>query len=100
MAATKTVPTKLQQEQTRAAIQSTQLVKRLQNYALGQVEANAKGDESAPVELDAGRLKAIEILLRKSLPDLSTVTLSGDKDSPLAFTSITLAPLSASEPKD
>jgi hypothetical protein len=28
-------------------------------------------------------LRAIEILLRKSLPDLSSLTLSGDEDAPL-----------------
>ena len=93
MAARKTVPTKLQQEQTREAIKTTQLVKRLQNYALGLPEANAADEDAAPVELDAGKLKAIEILLRKSLPDLSAITLSGDADKPLAFTGIALAPL-------
>lgn len=35
------------------------------------------------MNLDAPRLKAIEILLRKSLPDLSAVTLSGDADNPI-----------------
>lgn len=29
------------------------------------------------------RMKAIEILLRKSLPDLSSIELTGDADSPL-----------------
>jgi hypothetical protein len=32
------------------------------------------------VDLDANKLRAIEVLLRKSLPDLSTVTLQGDED--------------------
>jgi len=77
MAAPKTVPSKLQQEKTRAAIQTTQLVKRLQNFALGLPEPNAKGGVGPAVELDGPRLKAIEILLRKSLPDLSSVTLEG-----------------------
>lgn len=85
MAATKTVPTKLQQEQTRAAIQTTQLVKRLQSFALGQKD----------VDIDGSRLKAIEILLRKSLPDLSAVTLSGDADQPLQITRIELVSVSA-----
>ncbi len=67
MAARTGTPTKLQQDQTRAAIQTTQLVKRLQHFALGENE----------IEIDAGRLKAIEILLRKSLPDLAAVTVSG-----------------------
>jgi len=84
MAATKRIPTKLQQEQTRAAIQTTQLVKRLQGFALGEKEARGKDDEDPRlIELDTGRLKAIEILLRKSLPDLSAVTLSGDPESPI-----------------
>lgn len=67
-----------QQEQTRAAIQTTQLVKRLQDYALGT------GD----IDIEAGRLKAIEILLRKSLPDLSSVSLTGDPDHPVAYEKI------------
>jgi hypothetical protein len=84
MAATKTVPTKLQQEQTRAAIQTTQLVKRLQYYALGDVEPHDP-EKSPPAEMDAGRLRAIEILLRKTLPDLSTVTHSGDAENPVGI---------------
>ena len=62
-----------QQDQTRAAIQTTQLVKRLQDFALGE-----KG-----VEIDAVRMKAIEVLLRKALPDLSSVELTGDPDNPV-----------------
>ena len=52
------------------------------------------------MELDAGKLKAIEILLRKALPDLSTVTLQGDENSPLTFQSIALAPLTADDAED
>ena len=84
MAATKTVPTKLQQEQTRSAIQTTQLVKRLQFYALGIPEPHDP-DKAPPAELDSGRLKAIEILLRKTLPDLSAMTLAGDDENPIRF---------------
>jgi hypothetical protein len=71
-----------QQQQSRDAIQTTQLVKRLQHFALG--ESDEAGNT---VDLDAGRLKAIEILLRKSLPDLSTVELTGDRDNPVAMVS-------------
>lgn len=67
-----------QQEQSRAAIQTTQLVKRLQCFALGQED-----DAGNTVELDASRLKAIEVLLRKSLPDLSSITVGGDEDNPV-----------------
>lgn len=82
MAATKGNLTKLQQDQVRAAIQATQLVKRLQNYALGLPEANATDSDAPPVDLDSGKLKAIEILLRKSLPDLSSVTIGNDDGKP------------------
>ena len=68
MAARTGIPNQRQQEQTRSAIQTSQLINRLQNYAL-----NAEG-----VDIDTGRLKAIEILLRKSLPDLQAITLDGD----------------------
>lgn len=67
-----------QQEQTRSAIQTTQLVKRLQCFALGKTD-----DAGNAVELDSNRLKAIEVLLRKALPDLSSVTIGGDEENPI-----------------
>lgn len=77
MAATKGKLTKLQQDRTREAIKTTQLVKRLQGFALGENEVKApKGEGPKPIEIDANRLRAIEILLRKSLPDLQSVEMS------------------------
>ena len=70
MAARKPILNLEQDTRTRAAIQTTQLIKRLQCYALD--EKNGHGHD---VELDANRLRAIEILLRKTLPDQSAVTL-------------------------
>ena len=58
---------KRHQEDVRAKIQASQLVNVLQNHALGNTE-----------ELSASRLKAIEILLRKSVPDLSSIQMDGD----------------------
>jgi hypothetical protein len=58
---------KLHQEDVRKKIQAGQLVKTLQDHALGETS-----------ELSLTRMKAIEILLRKSMPDLSAITLSGD----------------------
>ena len=58
-------------EETRAKIQASQLINRLQDYALNGGE------------LDQTRIKAIEILLKKTLPDLSATTISGDGDSPV-----------------
>lgn len=53
---------KTHQDEVRTKIQASQLINVLQNHAL-------HGD----TELAPTRLKAIEILLRKSVPDLSQV---------------------------
>lgn len=53
---------KLHQEDVRRKIQVSQLLNVLSKQALGE------GDDLSPA-----RLKAIEILLRKSLPDLSAI---------------------------
>jgi len=63
---------KLHQEDVRKKIQVSQLLNVLQNHALGETE-----------ELSPTRMKAIEILLRKSMPDMASVTVSGDSDQPL-----------------
>lgn len=63
---------KLHQEDVRAKIQASQLINVLQKHALGE------GGEISP-----SRMKAIEILLRKSVADLSAVTVSGDSENPL-----------------
>lgn len=54
------------QDDVRAKIQVGQLLKTLENHAL---------DESSK-EIAPSRMKAIEILLRKSLPDLSSIELN------------------------
>lgn len=56
------------QRKTREAIRTTQLVKRLQCFALGVPD-----DAGNIVDLDAQQLKATEMLLRKSLPDLMAI---------------------------
>jgi hypothetical protein len=56
---------KTHQEDVRLKIQASQLINVLQKYALGESE----------YEIPMGRLKAIEVLLRKSLPDLSAVSM-------------------------
>lgn len=58
---------RLHQDDVRAKIQVGQLIKTLQNQA----------DGNGP-DLTPPRLKAIEILLRKSLPDLSAIELTGE----------------------
>jgi hypothetical protein len=63
---------KLHQDDIRAKIQASQLINVLQNHAL-----------SGEGEMSNTRMKAIEILLRKSVADLSAITVSGDADNPL-----------------
>jgi hypothetical protein len=67
------------QADIRAKIKTSQLVNRLQDFVLDGIDPKTGN----PMEVDNARLKAIEILLRKSLPDLSAVTISGDAENPL-----------------
>ena len=62
-------------EEARKKIQTTQLINRLQNHGLGTLKK----------PLDGTQIKAIEILLRKSVPDLSAVSLGSDPDNPVTF---------------
>jgi len=71
---------KSHQDEVRAKIQASQLVNVLQNHALGT-------DSS---ELPASRLKAIEILLRKSIPDLQSTELTGEGGGPVQVNRIEL----------
>ena len=64
------------QDEVRAKIQASQLVNRLTDHALGHTE------------LSATQIRAIEILLKKSIPDLSSVEVSGDADNPLSIGNI------------
>ena len=64
---------------TRQKIQTSQLVNRLNGYALGELDPTSK----QPIEITPGQMKAMEILLRKSLPDLAAVQISGDPESPV-----------------
>ena len=62
---------KLHQEDVRKKIQAGALINILHDCAVD-------GKEIAHC-----RMKAIEILLRKSLPDLTAVEISGNEDNPL-----------------
>lgn len=53
------------QDEVRAKIQASQLINRLQDHVDGTVE------------MSATQLRAAEILLKKSLPDLTATELSG-----------------------
>jgi hypothetical protein len=58
-------------EEVRRKIQTSQLLNRLTAHANGEIE------------LSATQIRAIEILIKKVLPDLSSVTHSGDDDNPI-----------------
>ena len=64
---------KTHQDDVRMKIQASQLVNRLTDHALGKVE------------LSSTQVRSIEILLRKSIPDLSNVQLTGEDGESLSI---------------
>jgi hypothetical protein len=65
-----------QADTCRQAIQTTYLINRLHKHIEGEVE------------LTMAQIRAAEILLKKSLPDLSAVELSGDPDNPVSVSTV------------
>ena len=64
---------KLHQADVREKIKSSQLINRLTDHALGDLE------------LSNTQVRAIEILLKKSIPDLSAVKHKGDDGGSLSI---------------
>lgn len=60
-------------ERTRAKIQTSQIINRLQSLVNGEIDMNPQ------------QVNAANILLRKTLPDLTAVTMSGDAENPLSL---------------
>ena len=58
-------------EATRKRIQTTMLVKRLEDHVVGECE------------LSSTQIRAAEILLKKTLPDLSSVEMTGEDGGPI-----------------
>jgi hypothetical protein len=71
-------------DKVRQRIKVGVLTKRLQDSALGVL----KDREGNIIELPEGQRKAIEILLKKTLPDLQSVeaTVRGDAEHPIMIT--------------
>ena len=63
----------MHQDDVRAKIQTSQLLNRLTDHALGNNN----------VKLETSQVRAIEVLLKKTLPDLSSVEMSGEGGGPL-----------------
>lgn len=61
---------------TREKIQTSQLINRLM--------ANANGE----VDMTPGQVRSAEILLKKVLPDLASVELTGDEENPVVTKNI------------
>lgn len=68
---------KLHQDDVRKKIQVSQLLNLLHDHAFNG------GEDFSPT-----RMKAIEILLKKSLPDLSSIEHTGDANNPVVVTAI------------
>lgn len=81
-------PDDLAAARTRSSIQTTQLVKRLSQFALGQ-----KDEAGNEVKLSRDRIKAIEILLNKTLPNLVAAEITGENGGPI----IAIVNITASE---
>ena len=56
---------------TRSKIQTSQLINRLMKHANGEVQ------------MESTQIKAAEILLKKALPDLQAIQLTGEDDGPV-----------------
>lgn len=63
---------KFHTDEIRAKIQATQLINRLTDHALGEID------------LKPEQVRSIDILLKKCVPDLSAVQISGDEDKPVS----------------
>lgn len=64
---------KPRQDEVRAKIQAGNLINRLEKHINGEIE------------LQNSQLKAIEILLDRSIPKLSAIELTGDPDRPVGI---------------
>lgn len=67
------------QDEIRAKIQVSNLLTRVNKYAMGELS-----DE----DISPNRLNAIKLLLNKTLPDLSSVELTGNAENPVVVTSV------------
>lgn len=61
-------------ERTRAKIQTSQLLNRLFSHANGEAE------------MSATQVRAAEVLLKKTLPDLQSVEIGSSPDKPMRMT--------------
>lgn len=73
---------------TREKIRTSQLINRLMSHIDGDIE------------LSQSQVRGIEILLKKTLPDLQATTISGDEDNPLKTDSEITVRIVSARPDD
>ena len=71
---------RMHSEAVRAKIQASQLINRLTDHALGKIS------------LEPTQVRAIEILLKKSVPDLSSIEMTGENGGPVGIAFRVIAP--------
>jgi hypothetical protein len=67
-------------DEVRAKIQASQLLNRLHDHAFGKVE------------LTSAQVRSIEVLLKKAIPDLSAVQMSGEGGGAVSIQIVTGVP--------
>jgi hypothetical protein len=67
-------------DEVRAKIQASQLLNRLHDHAFGKVE------------LTPAQVRSIEVLLKKAIPDLSAVQMSGEGGGAVSIQIVTGVP--------
>ena len=73
-------------DEAREKIRTTQLINRLQDHALGEIE------------MSPTQIRATEVLLKKRVPDLQAVTIQGDEDGGPLIHNITWTIVRPGEP--
>ena len=77
-------------QRARDAIQTTQLCKRLNSFAMGEIDPCSPNGKR--LEMSDGQIRAALGLLRKTIPDLAVTAHTGEDGGPLAIHVITGVP--------
>ena len=75
-------------QNTRLKIKAGQLIKRLQNYAL----TDSEDDKFLKKAMNKDQIRCAEILLKKLLPDIQSITIEGQMDHSLTIIRKTYEP--------
>jgi len=84
-----------QDDRARSAIQTTQLCKRLNSFAMGAEDPCYPGKK---LEMSSDQVRAALGLLRKTIPDLAVTAHTGEDGGPLTIQVITGVPRAVDNP--